>query len=104
MTWSVANFASAVAVVASFGASQASALDRNDTMSVWLHASDADRSRLLDELLAHDRTVQKANPKAVAACLDAAAKIPGHGELRIGDVADACSEQSSPDGTGQTDT
>lgn len=85
-------------------ASQADALERNDTMSGWLHSSDADRSNLLDKLQATGSKPRQANRARVMDCMNAAAEVAGHGELRIGDVAEACSlPPSSPNGDAQTD-
>lgn len=69
------------------------ALGRDDTMGDWLQASEADRSHLLDELLGGERPASRAK---VAECMKSAAEIAGHCELRIGDVAEACSEPATP--------
>lgn len=94
----------ALLLVAAVSTSQrAEALERSDTMSEWRQSLNSDRSHLLDELRAKNRTLGQADRTRVMECMDAAASIAGHQELRIGDVAEACSEQTSaPGGSAST--
>lgn len=71
------------------------ALSGTDTMMDWLHASAADRSRVLDDLQSKNKLTQASRAKLIE-CLNGAAEIAGHSELHIADVAEACSETSLP--------
>ena len=67
------------------------ALEQDDPMSKWLGSSEHDRTRVLDELRAKGGKLRQ-DSSSVLACMNAAAEIAGHQDLRVGDVAEACSE------------
>lgn len=76
-----------ISVLLSFApAAPASALEADDSMQAWKHASEAERSALLKKL-----GFEGAN---VARCVDEASAIPGHSELPISEVAKACASQA----------
>ena len=64
------------------------ALEASDSMGSWRSASAAEKTKLVDELLKRDQR-ESAAPSMVK-CLDAAAGIPGHAELLIGQIIRAC--------------
>ena len=81
----------------------AAALERNDSMSTWLESSAQERTHVLDELRAENSKLRQADPGKVMACMNGAAGIAGHQDLRVGEVAEACAEPPSPSGDPKTD-
>lgn len=80
------------------------ALEQSDTMGRWAESSEHDRLQVLDELRAKNARMRETDRFSTLACMNGAAEIPGHRDLRIGDVASACSEPSRPASRGlQTD-
>ncbi|KQP80376.1 hypothetical protein ASF60_22670 [Methylobacterium sp. Leaf113] len=68
------------------------ALDPQDTLRDWNAASSADRNRLLKQL---EKADGGASRKDVVSCLDDAAGMAPHADLRVADVFMACAKQSS---------
>ena len=68
------------------------ALDQDDAMSKWAESSEQDRSHLLDQLRAQGGKIAQTDRSSELACMNAAAAVPEHRDLRIGDIAAACAE------------
>lgn len=81
-----------VLTLASLGA-PALALEPQDTLRDWKTASGADRDRVLKQLDASGGGA--ASRKDVLSCLDDAAGMAPHADLRIADVFTACAKPSS---------
>jgi hypothetical protein len=81
-----------VLTLASLGA-PVLALEPQDTLRDWKMASGTDRDRVLKQL---DASMGgSASRKDVLSCLDGAAGIAPHADLRIADIFKACAKQSS---------
>jgi hypothetical protein len=74
-------------------ATPALALEPQDTLREWNAAAGMDRDSLLQRLEASSGGV--ASRKEVLSCLNDAAGMPPHAELRIADVFMACAKQTS---------
>ena len=74
-------------------ATPALALEPQDTLRDWNAASSADKSRLLKQL--NESGGGGASGKDVLSCLDDAAGMAPHADLRVADVFVACAKQSS---------
>lgn len=72
-------------------ATPALALQPQDTMRDWSAASGADRDRLLKQLGSGAGIV---SPKDVSSCINDAAGMDAHADLRITDVFGACTKQA----------
>jgi len=81
-----------VLTLASIGA-PALALEPQDTLRDWKTASGADRNLILKQLEASNGG--GASRKDVLSCLDDAAGMAPHADLRIADVFTVCAKQSS---------
>jgi hypothetical protein len=74
-------------------ATPAMALEPQDTLRDWKTASGADRDRVLKQL--EDSLGGAAPRKDVLSCLNDAAGMTPHADLRVADVFTACAKQSS---------
>ena len=64
----------------------ACAIEADDAMTVWRHASEKDRSALLDQILGKEAAASA----GVARCMDETSKTPGHADLKTSEVAKVC--------------
>ena len=62
------------------------ALNADDTMSVWKHSSERERSELLKQVLGE----RYGDDARILKCMDETSKTPGHTDLNIADVAKVC--------------
>lgn len=67
-------------------ATPAFALNADDTMSSWKHASEKERSELLKQVLGE----RYGDDARILRCMDETSKTPGHTDLNIADVAKVC--------------
>ena len=74
----------------SAGGPPAYALQANDTMKAWRNASSKERSELLEQLLGKHASGDAESAKTLK-CLNETSMIPGHVDLQIQEVAQACS-------------
>ena len=81
--------AAAFSLFAAFGPLQA--LEAANTMASWRAAPSAEKTKLVTELLKRD--AREGTAPSVVKCLDAAASVPGHANLLIGQVVKACEKE-----------
>lgn len=79
-------------VLCVLAAGPAQALDALDTMAAWAGASADAKTRLVTEILKRDG--REGATASVVKCLDSAAGVPGHADLPIGKVVEACAKES----------
>ena len=80
------------------------ALKTSDTMSDWAQASDQERSKTLDQLLAMIGKPSQVSRSDLLDCLNRAGGVGGHGGLAIDEIARACSAPPSSDGADSDQT
>jgi hypothetical protein len=83
-----------IVMLASF-ATPVRALEPQDTLRDWNAASAADRDRLLKQL--EKSSEGAASRKDVVSCLNDAAGMAPHADLRVAEVFMACTNQTSED-------
>ena len=89
------TYLSAVAIGAFIACGPVRALEANDTMAAWKVAPADARSKLVTDMLKRAGRIGSTVP--VMKCLDAAASVPGHADLSIRLVVEACAkEQGEP--------
>lgn len=93
-----------IVLVLGVGSRSAWALSTQDTMTSWTAASAAERSGVMDEIMAKAVKSSHVSRSELMECLNRASSVGGHEQLQISEIAQACSNPSELDDPGKAGT